>query len=232
MQVHYVAVKKPDLNPKAEDESLCGVIFVARPHTAFVLNKLIQEVCNWDPDLFFIKSSHLTGHGFAGRAARSHQAELQCRKQEEILRKFRNKELNLLVATPEVEEGVDMPRCNLVMRFELPHNYRSYVQSKVRAGFEIHAGSLIWGWLLFLRIWIFHKIFPRISANHLKVGHESYECLILIFKWVALTWLINKGTRIVVPIMTLGLTRPIPQVHFLPSAAIGADGYRCRFMQF
>ena len=29
--------------------------------------------------------------------------------------------------------GVDVPKCNLVVRFDAPDNYRSYVQSKGRA---------------------------------------------------------------------------------------------------
>ncbi|KAG7269208.1 hypothetical protein CRUP_013210 [Coryphaenoides rupestris] len=50
-----------------------------------------------------------------------------------VLRKFRAHETNLLIATSIVEEGVDIPKCNLVVRFDLPSEYRSYVQSKGRA---------------------------------------------------------------------------------------------------
>ena len=39
----------------------------------------------------------------------------------------------MLIATSIVEEGVDIPKCNLVVRFDLPTEYRSYVQSKGRA---------------------------------------------------------------------------------------------------
>ena len=53
------------------------------------------------------------------------------RKQEDLLRRFRSRELNLLVATSILEEGVDVPRCNLVVRFDMPGNFRSYIQSKV-----------------------------------------------------------------------------------------------------
>ena len=128
--IHYVAVKR--LQPEntaetKEEESICGIVFVERRHTAFALNKLIVELCNWDPDLFFIRSHHITGN-VVGRTGES---EVLYKKQEDILRKFRQKELNLLISTSVLEEGVDIPKCNLVVRFDLPVDYRSYVQSKV-----------------------------------------------------------------------------------------------------
>ena len=62
-QVHYVAVKRTEIeSTNAKDEStLCGLVFVERRHTALALNKLIQELVNWEPDLFFVQSSHMTG---------------------------------------------------------------------------------------------------------------------------------------------------------------------------
>ena len=57
--------------------------------------------------------------------------EILYKQQEDILRKFRQKEYNLLVTTSVLEEGVDVPKCNLVIRYTEPHSYRSYVQSKV-----------------------------------------------------------------------------------------------------
>jgi endoribonuclease Dicer len=37
---------------------------------------------------------------------------------------------NLLVGTAVLEEGIDIPKCNLVIHFSVPQVCRSYVQSK------------------------------------------------------------------------------------------------------
>lgn len=112
---------------------LCGIIFVERRYTAVVLNRLIKEAGKQDPELAYISSNFITGHGIGKNQPRSKQMEVEFRKQEEVLRKFRAHETNLLIATSVVEEGVDIPKCNLVVRFDLPTEYRSYVQSKGRA---------------------------------------------------------------------------------------------------
>ncbi len=131
-QVHYVAVKRTEIgeSKSKEENSLCGLVFVERRHTAFALNKLIQEMCNWEPDLYFIQSNHITGQGT--KQAGGKETETLYKKQEDLLRRFRNRDVNLLVSTSVLEEGVDVPRCNLVVRFDMPNNFRSYIQSKVR----------------------------------------------------------------------------------------------------
>jgi endoribonuclease Dicer len=43
------------------------------------------------------------------------------------------RECNLLVGTSVLEEGIDIPKCNLVIHFNVPQSYHSYVQSKGRA---------------------------------------------------------------------------------------------------
>lgn len=37
------------------------------------------------------------------------------------------------MATDVVDEGVDIPHCTLIVRFDLPIDFRSYIQSKGRA---------------------------------------------------------------------------------------------------
>jgi endoribonuclease Dicer len=55
------------------------------------------------------------------------------KKKEKALEKFRRNQINILVATNIVEEGVDIPACNMIDRFSKIPNFGSYVQSKGRA---------------------------------------------------------------------------------------------------
>jgi ERCC4-related helicase len=54
------------------------------------------------------------------------------KKLEETLQKFRSGDLNTIV-TSVLEEGMDVKKCNLVIRFDEIPEFRSYVQSKGRA---------------------------------------------------------------------------------------------------
>uniref|UniRef100_A0A8C5CQ26 ribonuclease III n=1 Tax=Gadus morhua TaxID=8049 RepID=A0A8C5CQ26_GADMO len=99
----------------------------------FISRQVNKIAGKQDPELAYISSNFITGHSIGKNQPRNKQMEVEFRKQEEVLRKFRAHETNLLIATSIVEEGVDIPKCNLVVRFDLPMEYRSYVQSKGRA---------------------------------------------------------------------------------------------------
>ncbi|OXU22125.1 hypothetical protein TSAR_000757 [Trichomalopsis sarcophagae] len=121
---HSRGLTDPDL--------LCGVIFVDDAVTAKVLFYLLNEMSKCEESLHFLSplftSEKSNDELFCGR-----DLELEYRKQEEVLKKFRIHECNLLISTSILEEGIDIPKCNFVMRFEFPKNYQSYVQCKSRA---------------------------------------------------------------------------------------------------
>lgn len=49
-------------------------------------------------------------------------------EQRDVLNKFQNAEVNLLIATTVAEEGLDIAACNFVIRYELVTNEIAMIQ--------------------------------------------------------------------------------------------------------
>ena len=114
-----------------EGEKLCGIVFVQRRSTAVRLCELITQIREHQEGLAFIKCDYIVGHGAGGALAKD--TVMKSTKQEGVLERFRKKRINLLIATSVVEEGLDIPHCNFVVRFDLPNDIRAFIQSKGRA---------------------------------------------------------------------------------------------------
>ncbi|OWM72843.1 hypothetical protein CDL15_Pgr021149 [Punica granatum] len=103
-------------------ENMKCIIFVNRIVTARTLNYIIQNLTvlsSW-------KSDYLVG-------VHSVLKSMSRRTTNIALDKFRSGKLNLLVATKVGEEGLDIQTCCLVIRFDLPENVSSFIQSRGRA---------------------------------------------------------------------------------------------------
>ncbi|RWS19054.1 Dcr-1-like protein, partial [Leptotrombidium deliense] len=60
-------------------------------------------------------------------------AKQHVKKQEKVLSQFRGAELYLVIGTSVSEEGIDVPQCNLVCRYNPATTYTDYVQINGRA---------------------------------------------------------------------------------------------------
>uniref|UniRef100_A0A034VQZ7 ribonuclease III n=2 Tax=Bactrocera dorsalis TaxID=27457 RepID=A0A034VQZ7_BACDO len=115
-----------------ELDTLCAIIFCNSNYTARALFDLLSEMGRHDPELKFLKCQFTTDR-VADPINEPKEAEVEHRRQEEVLKRFRMHDCNVLVGTSVLEEGIDLPKCNLVVRWDAPTTYRSYVQCKGRA---------------------------------------------------------------------------------------------------
>lgn len=115
-----------------QPRSLCGIIFVKERIVARILRDWLHELVDKIPRYSYIVAEFIVGHG-ANLQLGSKEAGMSFKRQCKVLEQFRRQECNLLVATSVVEEGMDVPKCSLVVRFDFPDDFRSYVQSKGRA---------------------------------------------------------------------------------------------------
>lgn len=99
------------------------IVFVERIITAVVLKKLLNELL---PELRGWKTEYTAGNNFGFQS--------QSRKeQNRIVEEFRDGSVNIIVATSILEEGLDVQRCNLVIRFDPSSTICSFIQSRGRA---------------------------------------------------------------------------------------------------
>ncbi|KAL2813874.1 hypothetical protein BJX63DRAFT_442742 [Aspergillus granulosus] len=106
-----------------------GIVFVKERCTVFALREVIEYYAP-AKGLFrcgaFVGLSNVWGHSRLGDL---HSP----RDQDEILRKFRLGHMNLIITTDALEEGIDIPACNIVVNFDKPENLKAFIQRRGRA---------------------------------------------------------------------------------------------------
>ncbi|KAM3069604.1 Dicer-like protein 1 [Clarireedia jacksonii] len=107
------------------------IVFVRQRYTARLLASLLSQPSAGTP---FLKAAPLVGSKSDG----SGDLNLSFREQVLTMMDFRNGKTNCLIATSVAEEGLDIPDCNVVVRFDLYDTVIQYIQSRGRAR---HASS-------------------------------------------------------------------------------------------
>ena len=117
-------LKKLLLDSFRDKANTKGMIFVTEVESAYKMKEWIEK----QPELKYIHAGIVIGQGHGHDSLKMSLAE-----QEYNIKCFREDKLNLLVATSVLEEGIDVPACNLVVRYQHVTNEISLVQSKGRA---------------------------------------------------------------------------------------------------
>ncbi|KAB7495069.1 hypothetical protein Anas_10431 [Armadillidium nasatum] len=105
-----VKVHNPD-----DPDSVCGLIFVQQRTTAKIIYRLLKELSDIGGEFSWIFPQY-TVELCKKASDDPRAAEAEHRKQEEVFRRFRHHECNLLVSTSVLEEGIDIPNCNLGLK--------------------------------------------------------------------------------------------------------------------
>ncbi|XP_077196048.1 ATP-dependent RNA helicase DHX58 isoform X2 [Paroedura picta] len=108
------------------DSSSRGIVFVRTRQGAHSLYQWVRD--NVDLQQEGIKAAVLTGAGYSNQTKHMTQHE-----QQDVLHQFRMGRFNLLFSTSVAEEGLDIPECNIVVRYGLMTNEIAMMQARGRA---------------------------------------------------------------------------------------------------
>uniref|UniRef100_A0A668AZ64 RNA helicase n=1 Tax=Myripristis murdjan TaxID=586833 RepID=A0A668AZ64_9TELE len=117
-------------------DSARGIIFTRTRCSAMALSQWIQENSKFSD--VGVKASYVIGGG-----DQSNVKPMTAAEQKDVLNKFRNGEVNLLIATTVAEEGLDIPQCNFVIRYGLVTNEIAMIQAEGRARAEDSSYTLV-----------------------------------------------------------------------------------------
>ncbi|XP_018331371.1 endoribonuclease Dicer [Agrilus planipennis] len=111
---------------------LSALIFTERKFTAKILYHIFKKAREVYPEFKNYDADFAVG--FSNNPNIFNREPLYTTKMnKKAIQKFDNKDVNILFSTNVLEEGIDISLCSLVVRFDLPKDYRSYIQSKGRA---------------------------------------------------------------------------------------------------
>ncbi|XP_028835803.1 interferon-induced helicase C domain-containing protein 1-like isoform X2 [Denticeps clupeoides] len=106
-----------------------GIIFTETRLSAIALHKWIQENRKFED--VTVQSSYLIGAG-----DQSVVKPMTAKEKNDVLKKFHEGDVNLLIATSVAEEGLDIQKCNVVIRYCLVTNEIAMIQARGRGRAE------------------------------------------------------------------------------------------------
>ncbi|NXM30738.1 DHX58 helicase, partial [Oxyruncus cristatus] len=113
-----------------------GIVFTKTRQSAHSLLSWLQGTASLHGQ--HIRAAVLTGAGYSNQTRHMTQKE-----QQDVIKQFRTGALNLLFSTSVAEEGLDIPECNIVVRYGLMTNEIAMMQARGRARAENSVYSIL-----------------------------------------------------------------------------------------
>ncbi|XP_065507457.1 ATP-dependent RNA helicase DHX58 [Caloenas nicobarica] len=113
-----------------------GIVFTKTRQSAHSLLSWLQDTAALCGE--HIRAAVLTGAGYSNQTRHMTQNE-----QQDVIKLFREGALNLLFSTSVAEEGLDIPECNIVVRYGLMTNEIAMMQARGRARAENSVYSVL-----------------------------------------------------------------------------------------
>ncbi|NXA17379.1 DHX58 helicase, partial [Ibidorhyncha struthersii] len=113
-----------------------GIVFTKTRQSAHSLLSWLQDTATLCGQ--HIRAAVLTGAGYSNQTRHMTQNE-----QQDVIKLFREGALNLLFSTSVAEEGLDIPECNIVVRYGLMTNEIAMMQARGRARAENSVYSVL-----------------------------------------------------------------------------------------
>ena len=111
----FTVLKNFHIN-KSTDQKFSCIIFVQQQCTANVLYHILKNLSTHDEKFKFLQSDFLAG--FSNNPRRNSRETLCISKwNREVLVRFKNGLSNCIIATDVMEEGIDIPTCRLIVRY-------------------------------------------------------------------------------------------------------------------
>ncbi|KAF0026473.1 hypothetical protein F2P81_021210 [Scophthalmus maximus] len=178
-------LKSTILHEFSSREEARGIIFTKTRRSAIALSQWIQG--NSKCADIGVKASYVIGGG-----AQSVVKPMTSAEQKDVLTKFRNGDVNMLIATTVAEEGLDIPACNFVIRYGLVTNEISMVQAEGRGRAEDSSYTVVdvknSGVTEKERVNEYRKIMMDKAIDKIRaLKQEDYEKRIYEFQFQAIT---------------------------------------------
>ncbi|XP_065605214.1 ATP-dependent RNA helicase DHX58 [Cyrtonyx montezumae] len=103
-----------------------GIVFTKTRQSA-------HSLLSWLQGTAALRGQHIRAAALTGARYSNQTKGMTQNEQQDVITQFRNGELNLLFSTSVAEEGLDIPECNIVVRYGLMTSEIAMVQARGRA---------------------------------------------------------------------------------------------------